>query len=475
MPSLFSDALRRHIPLSPPHCYPAYQERLVVRPQHLLLPIAQKLIPPHQNVDPDLVDQCSRLSIDVSRLPTNTSEIERPPASIYHNPYSLVDTCGTTKACPRPDTQPQTLLEESRQSYNHPHNNGTRRQENKSTGGVAAHLDYEMQQMVDFVAETVQGMYALYESGICLADIDITRSVNAKSLVLPAFRKYVLQLLASTRLPRTTILLGMYYLATRMTMMSASGECSSGNGQIYQMLVTSLLLGSKFLDDNTLKNCSWSEVSNIPIGELNLLEIQWLSAIDWEMHISPDDNQGFALWHKHWNCWQAGNITARTETLQHASPSLETSAQFSIQKHQFSVVPCTTLRNDRRFARQYKDSHESQSLMSRPVQVPLLQQRSDNFALSVPATDPNPPEWYWSMGRHVCLGSRPPYITRSGPMHISDVPKLAISSNNYPQYVLQYNLNGWESSGIHCSCQHCLAHCDSFPLMPFLRPQPVAS
>lgn len=475
MPSLFSDALRRHIPLSPPHSYPAYQGSLVIRPQHLLLPVAQDPIPPHQHVDPDLLDQCSRLSIDVSRLSTSTCEIEHPLASRCHNPHLHVDSCVTTKALPRPDTQPQTLLEESRQSFHHPHNNDTRRQEEKSTGGVAAHLDYDMQQMVDFVAEMVQGMYALYESGICLADIDITRSVNSRSLVLPAFRKYVLQLLASTRLPRTTILLGMYYLATRMTMMSASDKCSDDNGQMYQMLVTSLLLGSKFLDDNTLKNCSWSEVSNIPTVELNLLEIEWLSAIDWDMHISPDDSQGFALWQKHWNCWQAGNITGRTETLQHASRSLETPAQCSIYNHLSSVVPCTTFHNDKRFARQSKDNHGPQWLMSRPDQVPLPHPRSDNFLLSVSATSPNPLEWYTNMGRHVCLGSRPPYITRSGPIHISGVSKPAIPSNYYHQYVLQYNLNGWESSGIHCSCHYCIAHCDPFPLVPLLQPQSVAS
>ena len=46
------------------------------------------------------------------------------------------------------------------------------RKEEKATGGVAAHLDYEMERMSDFVAEMTQGMYDLYNTKITLADID---------------------------------------------------------------------------------------------------------------------------------------------------------------------------------------------------------------------------------------------------------------------------------------------------------------
>ncbi|KAL8639411.1 MAG: hypothetical protein Q9228_003556 [Teloschistes exilis] len=145
-----------------------------------------------------------------------------------------------------------------------------------ATGGVAAHLDYEMEQMTEFVVEMAQGMYDLYESRICLADIDLIRSVNPKASVAPAFRTYVLQILSSTRLPSSTILLGLHYLATRMSLLSSKGRYPTDRRQIYIMLTTALLLGSKFLDDNTFQNRSWSEVSNIPVKELNEMELDWL-------------------------------------------------------------------------------------------------------------------------------------------------------------------------------------------------------
>ncbi|KAL8715680.1 MAG: hypothetical protein Q9225_006318 [Loekoesia sp. 1 TL-2023] len=187
--------------------------------------------------------------------------------------------------------------------------------EEKATGGVAAHLDYEMDQMAEFVSEMAQGMYDLYESRICLADIDILRSVNPNISVAPTFRKYVLQVLSSTRLPSSTILLGLHYLATRMSMLS-SGSCYPlGKGQVYHMLTTALLLGSKFLDDNTFQNRSWSEVSNIPVSELNVLEIEWLVAIGWDLHVDPEDCQGFTLWRTHWQRWQAKRLEVSLDSL----------------------------------------------------------------------------------------------------------------------------------------------------------------
>ena len=178
--------------------------------------------------------------------------------------------------------------------------------EEKAVGGVAAHLDYEMEDMVDFVAQTAQGMYDIYASKICLADIDIARSVlSSKFPVHPDLRKYVSQVLSSTRLPSSTIFLGLYYLAKRMTLLSANGSFNHGGGQVYRMLTIGLLLGSKFLDDNTFQNRSWSEVSNIPVLELNSLEQDWLSAIQWNMHFDPQDPEGFDLWCQQWKTFLA--------------------------------------------------------------------------------------------------------------------------------------------------------------------------
>lgn len=130
-----------------------------------------------------------------------------------------------------------------------------------------------------------------------------TRIVMPRATVNAAFRKFVSQILTSTRLPSTTILLGMNYLAKRVNMMSAAGLSSPTEGQIWRMLTVSLLLGSKFLDDNTFQNKSWSEVSGITVQELNKLEYEWLGAISWCLYVNLDESKDYNAWLKNWQEW----------------------------------------------------------------------------------------------------------------------------------------------------------------------------
>lgn len=153
-------------------------------------------------------------------------------------------------------------------------------------GGVCAVLDYEVELMADYVSEMA------------------TRIVMPQRQVNPAFRKFVSQILTSTRLPSTTILLGMNYLAKRINMMHAAGQNNHTEGQIWRMLTISLLLGSKFLDDNTFQNKSWSEVSGIPVQELNTLEYEWLGAIHWCLYVNLDGSKDYQAWLSNWKEWQ---------------------------------------------------------------------------------------------------------------------------------------------------------------------------
>ncbi|KAK0722017.1 hypothetical protein B0T26DRAFT_199000 [Lasiosphaeria miniovina] len=152
-------------------------------------------------------------------------------------------------------------------------------------GGVCAVLDYEVEMMADYVSEMA------------------TRIVMPRNSVNVAFRKFVSQILTSTRLPSTTILLGMNYLAKRVNMMHAEGQNNHSEGQIWRMLTIALLLGSKFLDDNTFQNKSWSEVSGISVQELNTLEYEWLRAISWCLYVNLDESKDYNAWLANWKQW----------------------------------------------------------------------------------------------------------------------------------------------------------------------------
>lgn len=157
--------------------------------------------------------------------------------------------------------------------------------EEKATGGVSAKLDYEMERMTDFVTEAAQSMYALHLSPICIADIDVTRSFQHQMQSHPSFRKWVHQVLSATRLPSATILLSLHYLNDRLA--KHPGSVQPGENQIYRLLAVALILGSKFLDDNTFINRSWSDVTAIKVMELNMLEMKWLGLIQYRLHIDP--------------------------------------------------------------------------------------------------------------------------------------------------------------------------------------------
>jgi hypothetical protein len=187
-------------------------------------------------------------------------------------------------------------------------------------GGVCAVLDYEVELMADYVSEMA------------------TRIVMPRSNVNAAFRKFVSQILTSTRLPSTTILLGMNYLAKRINMMHAAGQTNHTEGQVWRMLTIALLLGSKFLDDNTFQNKSWSEVSGIPVQELNSLEYEWLGAISWCLYVNLDESKDYQAWLANWQEWldtkKRQQAQATRDRLASLVPPIDT--DFSRQRNQLA-------------------------------------------------------------------------------------------------------------------------------------------
>lgn len=70
------------------------------------------------------------------------------------------------------------------------------------------------------------------------------------------------------------------------------------------MLTVALLLGSKFLDDNTFQNRSWSDVSGIAVSELNTMENEWLKQIGWALYVNLDQSHDYNAWLKSWKDWE---------------------------------------------------------------------------------------------------------------------------------------------------------------------------
>jgi hypothetical protein len=196
--------------------------------------------------------------------------------------------------------------------------------EEKATGGVSAKLDYDMDRMTDFVTHYTQKMYDLHLSPFCFADVDIIRSFNQQVTSQPPFRKWVHAVLSATRLPSATILLSLHYLSERFRLHPTSIQAK--DTQIYRLLAVSLILGSKFLDDNTFVNKSWSDVTSIKVKDLNALEMEWLSLISYHLHVELKD--GLQTWLDAWKTYDEEQ-TAKQQAATRLSP-LDT----NVNRHQ---------------------------------------------------------------------------------------------------------------------------------------------
>ncbi|KAL2261827.1 hypothetical protein VTK26DRAFT_3241 [Humicola hyalothermophila] len=319
-------------------------------------------------------------------------------------------------------------------------------------GGVCAVLDYEVELMADYVSEMA------------------TRVVMPQSPVNPAFRKFVAQILTSTRLPSTTILLGMNYLAKRINMMHAAGQKTHTEGQIWRMLTVALLLGSKFLDDNTFQNKSWSEVSGIAVQELNTLEYEWLGAIHWCLYVHLDESKDYQAWLANWKEWK--EIKKRERQASHerlaglvspVEPDRSRAQHLYSAWHQQQVAEYERLSNAKRAqASVATPYHHDPSpwaysvpswSQSAPLTPPDSGYGTPEYANSTALVNSNYMEWFTGalLGNNASSRQYQPPQPYGGYPHASHASRTSAKSGPY----FHYGYNIWHPRVAGCNCAGC--------------------
>lgn len=189
-------------------------------------------------------------------------------------------------------------------------------------GGVCAVLDYEVEHMAEFVAE--------------MATSVVMPNVPAST----EFRKFVSSMLSSTRLPKSTVLLGMNYLAKRINTLKANNAHRGSESQVYRTLTVALMLASKFLDDNTFQNRSWSDVSGFSVTELNALEKDWLIQCGFSLYVNLDYSHDYNAWIKSWDEWrelkEQAVARANRERLASLVPAIDTDISRYAGRHSYN-------------------------------------------------------------------------------------------------------------------------------------------
>lgn len=333
--------------------------------------------------------------------------------------------------------------------------------EEKPVGGVSAKLDYDMDVMTDFVCEKA------------LQVIQPGRTIPP-----PSFRKWVHQVLCATRLPSATILLSMFYLATRMPMVANQPKTDN---QLFRLLTISLVLGSKFLDDNTFINRSWSDVSGIAVQDLNKMETEWLVAIEFKLHRDPAETQGWQSWSEHWQEYQA-HAAARANRSSKLSPIDTSMHRRSMNSNNNKPLPPLPMGQNYSappppYEYTPKSAQTSYSNSSYSQYDPW-RSANDHSPASAPTTGPTTPEYY---GAHGAWATAEPYsrrtmffppVSQAGPSQSQQHPQ----SSNYgpPAYSSQYNTPAWNNHGMNCGCIYCAQRHPPYFMAPGFGPQAVA-
>merc|ERR1719210_928765 len=58
---------------------------------------------------------------------------------------------------------------------------------------------------------------------------------------------------------------------------------------IHKLLLSSVVLATKYLDDDYCLNSHFAEIGGVKLLELNKLELSFLQLIQWKLHVQPDD------------------------------------------------------------------------------------------------------------------------------------------------------------------------------------------
>lgn len=177
-------------------------------------------------------------------------------------------------------------------------------------------------------------------------------------------------------------MLGLFYLATRMKIVTELRHDTSQSGLVYRMLTTCLLLGSKFLDDNTFQNKSWAEVSSIPVVDLNMMELDWLQGFNWEIHsLMYEEEDNFFDWIDHWRRYEKRAKSMKAKEMHKLAPIETKFAQRFAHQHPILTSP------EGPIPPQYQQSPQYDTQWAR-------QYISEYSPPSAPHSGPATPEYY---------------------------------------------------------------------------------
>ena len=452
MPSFYPrQHMPRHLPLTPPEFVPSYHSGCDGMSYQQSAYAGQPGIGSQED-GYDFADRYNQLSIAMPPMyPQAGTYLSNAPPSLPP-PSSFYESNGATILPPMRHSLGDVAMQQHR-AQEHIQRPAQQPKEEKPVGGVSAKLDYDMEVMTDFVCEMA---------------VDV---ITPGRMMPPSFRKWVHQVLCATRLPSATIILSMFYLSSRMPMLAGIPKTDN---HLFRLLTIALVLGSKFLDDNTFINRSWSEVSGIPVADLNQMEMDWLLAIEFKLHRDPSEHQGWTTWSNHWKSYEERAVE-RAGRSNKLSP-IDTSVQRQRAMNKpLPPLPMQQAYNPPPYEFTPKSAQSSFNNTANYPQYDPWRAANEHSPASAPTTGPTTPEYYGATGawapegysRRTMFGFPPLSHPGSGQHH---------QPTNYgpPSYTAQYQPPAWNTHGVNCGCMYCAQRHPTYFMAPGFGPQAVA-
>jgi hypothetical protein len=145
----------------------------------------------------------------------------------------------------------------------------------------------------DFMAEVASLFW--FESAKVLDRVEKRRGLAPTSPVQPLaptavacpnFKKWVSGVLSTTQVTQNVVILALLYI---YRLKRANPTVKGRPGSEYRLLTVALMLGNKFLDDNTYTNKTWADVSGISVNEIHVMEVEFLSNMRYSLLVSSDE------------------------------------------------------------------------------------------------------------------------------------------------------------------------------------------
>ncbi|TKA68683.1 hypothetical protein B0A49_09552 [Cryomyces minteri] len=134
--------------------------------------------------------------------------------------------------------------------------------------------------LTELAAQASYFLFSENQDATILEEIENPKSPSSPSSLVPdaipstGFRKWVTTILSTTQVAQNVILLALLFIY-RLKMLNPAVKGKPGSE--YRLLTVALMLGNKFLDDNTYTNKTWAEVSGISVMEVHIMEVEFLS------------------------------------------------------------------------------------------------------------------------------------------------------------------------------------------------------